>query len=103
MRFQNQGMEFTYQEAYFLKKELKEDLTKTTPEKVVARLQSDKKLVYEYGAERLILSILAMNTDEYKDFCEYMEYLHTCSKIPIMKPFIGTHANIVTVIPCHKF
>lgn len=102
MRYQNNGIEFTFQEAYFLKKEIKDDLSKSTPEKVAAKLQSEKKLVYEYGAEALALAILAMSPEEYMDFCEYIDYLHTRAKIPVMKPFMGTHENIITVIPCHK-
>lgn len=102
MRYQTNGMEFTFPEAFFLKKELKSDISKSTPEMVAAQLQSEKKLVYEYGAEGIAMAILAMTPEEFMDFCEYVDHLHHTSKIPVMKPFFGTHSNIITVIPCHR-
>ena len=45
MRYQSNGMEFTYQEALYLKKELIQDISKMSSEVVVSLLRKDNKFL----------------------------------------------------------
>lgn len=102
MRYQSNGMEFTYQEALYLKKELIQDIRPLSSEAVVSLLQNDKKFLKQYDAELLPMVVLAMNDKEYEDFQEYVYFLHKTNKIYITKPYKSKNDNVITVVPCHE-
>lgn len=101
MRYQSNGMEFTYQEALYLKKELIQDISTMSAEVVASLLRKDMKFLKEYDAEILPMVILAMDDKEYADFQEYVSYLHKTNKIYITQPYKSKNNNLITVVPCH--
>lgn len=101
MRYQSNGMEFTYQEALYLKKELIQDISKMSAEVVASLLRKDVKFLKEYDAEILPMVILAMDDKEYEDFQEYVGYLRKTNKIYITQPYKSKNSNLITVVPCH--
>ena len=101
MRYQSNGMEFTYQEALYLKKELIQDISTMSAEVVASLLRKDMKFLKEYDAEILPMVILAMDDKEYADFQEYESYLHKTNKIYITQPYKSKNSNLITVVPCH--
>ena len=101
MRYQSNGMEFTYQEALYLKKELLQDISKMSAEVVARLLRKDIKFLKEYDAEILPMVILAMDDKEYEDFQEYVSHLRKTNKIYITQPYKSKNSNLITVVPCH--
>lgn len=101
MRYQSNGMEFTYQEALYLKKELIQDISTMSAEVVASLLRKDMKFLKEYDAEILPMVVLAMDDKEYEDFQEYVSYLHKTNKIYITQPYKSKNSNLITVVPCH--
>jgi len=67
MRYQSNGMEFTYEEAVFFKEEFCKVLPESNCE-LAGRLQKNMDLLRQRNVEALPVVFLAMNENEYLDF-----------------------------------
>lgn len=100
MRYQSNGMEFTYEEAVFFKEELCGGLPESSCE-LAGHLQKKMDLLWQRNVEALPVVFLAMNQKEYLDFCTFIQVLQGRERIPVMKPFYGENGNVIFIIPSH--
>lgn len=98
MRYQLNGMEFTYEEAVFLKEEFCRVLPESNCE-LAGQLQKKMDLLRQRNVEALPVVFLAMNGKEYLDFCTFIQELQEKERIPVMKPFYGKNGNVIFIIP----
>lgn len=102
MRYQTNGLEFTYQEALFIKREIQEKELRLSNAELAVHLQNMKGLLLKYDAGMLPVVFMGMTPGEYEDFCQFAFVLKQSEKIPIMEPYYGKNANVIYVIPRHE-
>lgn len=102
MRYQSNGMEFTYEEAVFFKEEFCKVLPESNCE-LAGQLQKNMDLLRQRNVEALPVVFLAMNENEYLDFCAFIHELQGVERIPVMRPFYGKNGNVIFIIPSHAY
>lgn len=101
MRYQSNGLEFTYEEAIFFKEEFCGTLPESSCE-LAGRLQKKMDLLRKRNVEALPVVFLAMSEKEYLDFCVFIQEMQKRERIPVMQPYYGENGNVIFIIPSHE-